>query len=122
VARVDSSFGDGWFYEGAGIYRHVWLTKSDALHLGQWESTVRTELKGNSASLTLGTLVVNEGKQIENAKVSWQILDAAGKTVATAEAPVQSIPVDGTANFTATAKLAYPRCGRWMRRTSTPPL
>ena len=36
VARVDASFGDGWFYEGAGIYRHVWLTKSDALHLGQW--------------------------------------------------------------------------------------
>jgi beta-galactosidase/beta-glucuronidase len=53
VARVDASFGDGWFYEGAGIYRHVWLTKTDALHLGQWESWVRTELKGNSATLTL---------------------------------------------------------------------
>ncbi len=38
VARVDASFGDGWFYEGAGIYRHVWLTKTDALHLGKWES------------------------------------------------------------------------------------
>ena len=44
VARVDASFGDGWFYEGAGIYRHVWLTKSDALHLGKWESTVRAEV------------------------------------------------------------------------------
>ena len=43
MARVDASFGDGWFYEGAGIYRHVWLTKTDALHLGQWESTVRAE-------------------------------------------------------------------------------
>ncbi len=38
VVRVDASFGDGWFYEGAGIYRHVWLTKTDALHLGRWES------------------------------------------------------------------------------------
>ena len=38
VVRMDASFGDGWFYEGAGIYRHVWLTKTDALHLGQWES------------------------------------------------------------------------------------
>src|SRR5450755_3047240 len=26
VVRVDASYGDGWFYEGAGIYRHVWLT------------------------------------------------------------------------------------------------
>ena len=111
VVRVDASFGDGWFYEGAGIYRHVWLTKTDALYLGQLESTVRTELKGNSATLTLGTVVVNEGNQAENAKVSWRILDAAGKTVATAEAPGQSIPADGTANFTSTAKLANP--GLW---------
>jgi beta-galactosidase len=108
VARVDASFGDGWFYEGAGIYRHVWLTKTDALHLGKWESTVRTAVNGNAATLTLGTVVQNEGKQAENAKVKWKILDAAGKTVATAEAAQQSIAVDGSASFTATAKLANP--------------
>src|ERR1039457_261191 len=82
AARVDASFGDGWFYEGAGIYRHVWLTKTDTLHLGKWESTVRTSLSGGSAVLALGTVVENQGKQAENARVSWQILDAAGKTVA----------------------------------------
>jgi beta-galactosidase len=109
VARVDASFGDGWFYEGAGIYRHVWLTKTDALHLGKWESTVRTALTDNAATLTLGTVVQNEGKQAENAKVTWQILDASGKTVATAEAPTQPIVVDGAATFTATAKLANPK-------------
>jgi beta-galactosidase len=108
VARVDASFGDGWFYEGAGIYRHLWLTKTDALHLGKWESTVRTAVSGSSAVLTLGTVVLNEGKQAESAKVSWQILDAAGKVVATAEAPAQSIAVDGSATFAASAKLANP--------------
>jgi len=106
VARVDASFGDGWFYEGAGIYRHVWLTKTDALHLGKWESTVRSAVSGNAATLTLGTVVENQGKQAESAKVGWQILDAAGNTVAAAEAPAQSIAVDGAATFTATAKLA----------------
>jgi beta-galactosidase len=108
VARVDASFGDGWFYEGAGIYRHVWLNKTDALHLGQWESTVRTTVSGSSALLNLATVVANDGKQAENAKVSWHILDAAGKTVATAEAAAQSIAVDGAATFSATAKLANP--------------
>ena len=108
VARVDASFGDGWFYEGAGIYRHVWLTKTDALHLGKWDSTVRSAVSGSSAVLTLGTVVVNQGNQAENARVSWQILDASGKTVATAEAPAQSIAADESAAFTATAQLANP--------------
>ncbi len=111
VARVDASFGDGWFYEGAGIYRHVWLTKTDALHLARWESYVRpSEVLGNVASstLSLGTVVKNEGKQAESARVTWQILDSAGKTVATAEAPAQAIPVDGSVAFSATAKLANP--------------
>ena len=107
--RVDASFGDGWFYEGAGIYRHVWLTKTDALHLGKWESYVRAEVNGNSATLDAR----HRGRRTKAsrpriAKVSWQILDAAGKTVATAEAPAQSIAVDGSATFTATAKLANP--------------
>jgi beta-galactosidase len=108
VARVDASFGDGWFYEGAGIYRHVWLTKTDALHLGKWESTVRSAVNGNSATLTLGTVVENQGKQVENAKVSWKILDAAGKTVATAAAAPQPVEEDSCATFTATATLANP--------------
>jgi beta-galactosidase len=109
VARVDASFGDGWFYEGAGIYRHVWLTKTDALHFGQWDSYVRTsEITGSSAQLILATQVRNQGKNPESASVSWQILDAAGKVVATAEAPAQQIAVDGIAAFNANANLPHP--------------
>ena len=26
--RVDATGSEGWFYEGAGIYRHVWLDKT----------------------------------------------------------------------------------------------
>ena len=115
VARVDASFGDGWFYEGAGIYRHVWLTKTDALHVGKWESYVRSELNGASAALTLGTVVQNEGDRAESAKVKWQILDATGKTVALAEAPAQSVPVDGSVAFNATAKL--PNAALWSVET-----
>lgn len=108
AVRVDASFGDGWFYEGAGIYRHVWLTKTDAVHLGTWDSTVRTTVNGNSATLVLATVVQNEGKQPASAKVAWKILDAKGATVATAEAPVQSIAVDGSATYSATAKIVNP--------------
>ncbi|HWE86009.1 MAG TPA: beta-galactosidase GalA [Terracidiphilus sp.] len=106
MARVDASFGDGWFYEGAGIYRHVWLIKTDAVHLGKWDSTVRASLKGNAATLALDTMVRNEGKEPASARVNWKILDASGATVATAEAPAQTVAADGAASYSAAAKLA----------------
>src|ERR1700736_642254 len=96
VVRMDASFGDGWFYEGAGIYRHVWLTKTDALHLGHRDSYVRPAVKGGAATLNLGTIVQNEGRQPESCRVRWQIFDAGGKAVATAEAVPQSVAPDGS--------------------------
>lgn len=108
VARVDATFGDGWFYEGAGIYRHVWLRKTEALHLGQGESYVRSTLNGDSAALSLATVVQNEGAAPASATVSWKILDAAGNTVATATAPARQIDRDGSAKFTAETRLAHP--------------
>ena len=108
VIRVDASFGDGWFYEGAGIYRHVWLTKTDPLHLGKWESYVRSELGKGSAALTLSTVVVNQGHTAADASVSWRILDPSGKEVGSAESAAQPVAADGSAAFNATAKISSP--------------
>ncbi|HEX4320720.1 MAG TPA: beta-galactosidase GalA [Acidobacteriaceae bacterium] len=108
VARVDASFGDGWFYEGAGIYRHVWLTKTDAVHLDKFESYARTTVEGEQAAISLGAVVNNAASRPSNVRVTWKVLDAAGKVVATADAASQSIASDGSATFTATATLANP--------------
>jgi beta-galactosidase len=108
VLRVDASMGDGWFYEGAGIYRHVWLTKMDPVHLGKWDSWVRPSVHGNAATLSLGTTVKNEGGKATSARVSWKILDRSGAQVAAVESPAQSVAVDGSADFAATARLANP--------------
>lgn len=35
VVRVDASQIEGWFYEGAGIYRHVWLNIKDAVSIAE---------------------------------------------------------------------------------------
>ncbi|HEX4784700.1 MAG TPA: beta-galactosidase GalA [Candidatus Sulfotelmatobacter sp.] len=108
VVRMDASFGDGWFYEGAGIYRHVWLTKSDALHLGQWDSYIRAAVKGSAVLLNLGTMVRNEGSQSESCRVRWQIVDASGKPVASADSAPQSVLPDGSVAFTSTASMPNP--------------
>jgi len=108
VLRVDASYGEGWFYEGAGIYRHVWLLKTDAVHLGKWESVVRSTVEGNSATLSLSTIVENESVKPIRAKVNWKIVDGRGSTVATAEASEKLIEDNGSAKFHATAELVHP--------------
>ncbi|MFP5275617.1 MAG: beta-galactosidase GalA [Acidobacteriota bacterium] len=108
VARVDTTFGDGWFYEGAGIYRHVWLRKTDPLYLVDGESYVRSTMNGETATLSLATVARNEGTAPTSALVRWKILDAAGNTVARVETPAQQIDRDGTATFKAEAQLPHP--------------
>jgi beta-galactosidase len=108
VVRMDASFGDGWFYEGAGIYRHVWLTKTDALHLGHCESYIRSIVKNTTAALNLVTVVQNQGHAPEPCSVRWQILDGSGKSVASAVAAPQSVPADASMTFAAIANLTSP--------------
>jgi beta-galactosidase len=108
MVRMDASFGDGWFYEGAGIYRHVWLTKTDALHLGHWESVVQATVKGDSATLLLGTAVRSEGSAADSCRVRWQIVDPAGKVVATADSAVKPMAPDISASFVASAHVSNP--------------
>jgi beta-galactosidase len=107
TVRMDAAFGDGWFYEGAGIYRHVWLTKTDALHLGQWDTVVRTEVVGSDANVKLSTVVKNSGSAAENCRVRWQILDGSGKAVATVDSPTAEVAADGKQIFSANAKIAH---------------
>lgn len=108
AVRVDASFGDGWFYEGAGIYRHVWLTKCDPVHFGQWETVVRSVLDGAAARLSLSTVVENQGRQTANAGLEWLILDNVGREVARARSLSQAIPPDGSAQFEAQATISSP--------------
>src|ERR1700722_316044 len=116
VARVDASFGDGWFYEGAGIYRHLWLTKTDSLHLGRWESYVRTEMMGDHATLSFGTNVVNEGAKSESFKVSWEIFDPQGNRVAQSEFGETTLEPDLTRRLEESGKL-IPRPAIWSLET-----
>ena len=52
LVRVDASLGEGWFYEGAGIYRHVWLVKTDPVHVPQYGVLVRSKTDGTTQVTT----------------------------------------------------------------------
>jgi beta-galactosidase len=83
VVRVDATEFEGWFYEGAGIYRHVWLVKTNPLHVPQWGTFVTSEVEGDNAIVKMATEVANDSDAEENCRVTSAIVDGAGKTVAT---------------------------------------
>jgi beta-galactosidase len=108
AVRVDATYGEGWFYEGAGIYRHVWLTKTDPLHLGHCDSVVRCEVHPDRAELFLGTRIENHRLRSETVQVRWQILDADGRLVAQAASRRQPVAQGGDSEFRARARLLSP--------------
>lgn len=67
AVRADATLEEGWFYEGAGIYRHVWLDKADPLHVAPFGTFVYADLKEpyDLATVTVETTVDNMG--LENA-------------------------------------------------------
>ena len=83
AVRVDATLGEGWFYEGAGIYRHVWLTKTDPLHVAQGGTYVRSLVREGSATVSISTEVENQSAQEATCRVRSRIVDYEGKVVAT---------------------------------------
>lgn len=82
AVRADATLEEGWYYEGAGIYRHVWLTKTAPLHIPQWGTFVSAEVSENSAAVTARTTVANEGTTPASFAIEQQVLDPQGREVA----------------------------------------
>ncbi|OIR01120.1 beta-galactosidase BoGH2A precursor [mine drainage metagenome] len=82
TVRVDASQFEGWFYEGAGIYRHVWLNKMHPLHIASYGTYVQTKTIGNNASIITETKIQNQLYTNAAAEIQSYVIDKAGKKVA----------------------------------------
>ena len=79
VIRVDATQYEGWFYEGAGIYRHVWLNCTDKTFIPEDGVFVHSKVKGNNAEVTIETTVQNNDLKNSNSIVYSYITDRNGK-------------------------------------------
>ena len=80
--RVDATMEEGWFYEGAGIYRHVWLTKVSPLHVLKDGTFITTELKKNSAVIKTRTTIINQSAESSIFDIEESVVDSSNKTIA----------------------------------------
>jgi beta-galactosidase len=109
VVRADATMEEGWFYEGAGIYRHAWLVKTDPLHVARHGTFVSSEVKAGSADVTARVTVINERTASAPFEVEQTILDPDGKTVAAKQLTRLLLGAGDSGEFTAVLNVAQPR-------------
>jgi beta-galactosidase len=87
--RVDNSRQpNSRWYTGSGIYRHVWLTVADRLHVGHWGTYVTTPRADSAgAEVVVRTRVENDHAKPRRGVLRSVVRDSAGREVARGETP-----------------------------------
>lgn len=87
AVRVDNSAQpNSRWYTGSGIYRHVWMTLVDPLHVGHWGTFVSTPRADSAgAEVAVATRVENASEAPRRGLLRSVVLDSAGREVARTE-------------------------------------
>jgi len=75
------------WYTGCGIYRHVYLLRSDDVRLAQWGVQVLPVLKGREANITLNSTIESFATQARKLSLKQMVYDAEGRCVAQSTTP-----------------------------------
>jgi len=110
IVRVDGSRFEGWFYEGAGIYRHVWLVKASPLHVVPDGTFVTSRVLGRNAEVTIETKVQNDSAEDVHCSIMTLLRDESGEMLVEVNkdgsvsekhsASEVLVPANGTASVT----------------------
>lgn len=72
---VDSSSYESWAYQGAGIYRHVWLLKTELVSVDLWGVYVRAKKDGEGWNIEVENTIRNDMYQDTNVTIRTDILE-----------------------------------------------
>ncbi|MEC5166239.1 beta-galactosidase [Flavobacterium sp. PL11] len=103
AVRLDTENWDSRWYPGAGIYRHVWLVKTNPVHVGHWGTYVTTPaVTTKKATVKLAVTVDNQSDKKVSAVVqtSFFELDKNNKPAKKVTA-TKAVTVDVNANSSA---------------------
>jgi beta-galactosidase len=86
TVKVDASKFEGWFYEGAGIYRHVWLEKTAPVAIAPDGVFVYSKFKDNvpkgDAEIIIQADLLNHSTTfIKKVMVEGKIISPEGKSI-----------------------------------------
>jgi beta-galactosidase len=114
--RLDNPPSSMRWYPGGGIYRNVWLIKTNPIHVSHWGTFVTTrDISNTSATINMEVIIDNNSKDDAAIKVVTQIftLDANGnrasEAVATFEPLKTSIAAGKKAKVDGSVTLKNPK-------------
>jgi beta-galactosidase len=111
AVKVNASEFEGWFYEGAGIYRHVWLVKTAPLAIAPDGIFVYSQFKNNvpegAAEVHVNTTVINVQTNLAKLLIGYKIIGPDGNVVATSLTG-DSVLQNSQSVFEKTIKIANP--------------
>ena len=114
---LDTENWDSRWYPGAGIYRHVWLVKTNPVHVDHWGTYITTpQITDKQAQVTIDVTLVNQSKQKVNAIVRTTLfeLDEFNKPtsrIASTDAKVIEVLAGEQKILTSQAVVTHPK--RW---------
>ncbi|HEY3267194.1 MAG TPA: beta-galactosidase GalA [Armatimonadota bacterium] len=112
VVRADARRTEGWWYEGGGIYRHVWLVKTSPVHVDHWGTFVLpTRIAPGpkpSSVVSIRTAVRNDSPRPVQCRVTSRIVDANGRLAGEAQS-AQTVPAGGAADVSQSVRVANAR-------------
>ncbi len=94
AVRADAEVMEGWWYEGAGMYRHTWLVKRDAMHIATDGVHANPVRKNGRWTVPVTVDVESSAAARRRAQVEVTLLAPDGRTVAAGRAPVQVDALD----------------------------
>lgn len=110
AVRVDAQAQEGWWYEGAGMYRHAWLVKRDALHIATDGLHANPVAEGSGWTLPVAVDLASSAKVARGGMLDVAVFDPDGREVARGRTRVQ---VDPLKSATARLKLTVAQPRLW---------
>ncbi|HZL16305.1 MAG TPA: glycoside hydrolase family 2 TIM barrel-domain containing protein, partial [Polyangia bacterium] len=110
AVRVDnSSQPNSRWYSGSGVYRNVWLTVLNPVHIAYNAAFITTpSVSATSASVAIAADVENQSSASQSVSIRTEIQDASGAAVASATTAVSSLAAGTTSTLNQSLTISNP--------------